>query len=176
MDALTPIVGFRPDSKPVIRRIIVNQTRLKPADERIWRCWSRDPPVEAGGKHRSAEADRSESSTPRTARAPSPSARKIGLYQTGRCQRAARRRTSGRIFAMASFGPHLAVKPLPVACPSPPSGWTGDFHQFPLPETPNMLGTQKQRTADNRRSVLMREHLDYDEKRTIVATMFPDFL
>jgi hypothetical protein len=29
---------------------------------------------------------------------------------------------------MASFRPHLAVTPLPVACPSPPSGWTGDLH------------------------------------------------
>jgi len=47
---------------------------------------------------------------------------------------------SGRIFAIASFRRHLAVPPLRVACPSPPSGWAEDLH---LPVTKHARHTKK---------------------------------
>jgi len=51
---------------------------------------------------------------------------------------------SGRIFAIASFRRHLAVPPLRVACPSPPSGWAEDLH---LPVTKHARHTRYSRRA-----------------------------
>ena len=51
---------------------------------------------------------------------------------------------SGRIFAIASFRRPLAVPPLRVACPSPPSGWAEDLH---LPVTKHARHTGYARWA-----------------------------